>query len=108
MIIISPEKLGLLPRDLEQIESALRNFTEIETAVIFGSRALGNFKPGSDIDLLITGQHAGQEIATRLSVVLNEESALPYRLDIIAFQTIRNPKLIEHITCQGILIYQKD
>ncbi|AWK51261.1 hypothetical protein DIC82_09590 [Clostridium beijerinckii] len=46
---------GLLDKDLNYILDALSKLSEIEKAVIFGSRAMGNYKKGSDIDLVIMG-----------------------------------------------------
>ncbi|MDD2498976.1 MAG: nucleotidyltransferase domain-containing protein, partial [Desulfitobacteriaceae bacterium] len=48
-------KFGLRESDLAYIISAIKELSEIEKAVIFGSRAKGNYKPGSDIDLAIYG-----------------------------------------------------
>lgn len=47
---------GLKERDLHYIRQALEKFPEIDEAILFGSRALGNFKKGSDIDLAIVGE----------------------------------------------------
>ena len=46
---------GLSKRDLDEISEILKSFPEIEEAVLFGSRAKGNYKPGSDIDIAIKG-----------------------------------------------------
>lgn len=43
-------------RDIEYIKKALIKFNEIEEAVVFGSRAMGNYKKGSDIDIVIIGE----------------------------------------------------
>ncbi|MFD1851650.1 hypothetical protein [Oceanobacillus bengalensis] len=40
---------GLLDSDIRYINNALAKFAEIECGVIFGSRAMGNYKRGSDI-----------------------------------------------------------
>ena len=39
---------GLEQRDIDNIQNALVQFPEIEQALIFGSRAKGNSKPGSN------------------------------------------------------------
>ena len=46
---------GLLDRDIKYIRKALEKYDEIEKAVIFGSRAMGNYKKGSDVDIAIDG-----------------------------------------------------
>ena len=48
-------RYGLLPADLEVIVNTLQAYPQIEKALIFGSRAKGNYKPGSDVDIAIVG-----------------------------------------------------
>lgn len=40
----------------------IRKYSEINKAIIFGSRAIGNYKKGSDIDLAITGDKITKDI----------------------------------------------
>ena len=40
---------GLIERDIEYIVKAMKKFNEIEKAIVFGSRAIGNYKKGSDV-----------------------------------------------------------
>ena len=96
---------GLLKRDLEEIYNALRSFPEIEEAILFGSRAKGNYKPGSDIDIAIKGKMIEPSCVSGLSYMLNEESSLPYFFDIIHFEQITERALIEHIERVGLRIY---
>ena len=44
---------GLLERDIRYIKKALEQCEEIEKAIIFGSRAMGNYKNGSDVDIVV-------------------------------------------------------
>ena len=69
---------GLTERDLAHILSALRQFPQIEQALIFGSRAKGTCKTGSDVDLAIKGKAITYQDVTRLSDLLNERFPLPY------------------------------
>ncbi|WP_204226487.1 nucleotidyltransferase domain-containing protein [Clostridium botulinum] len=48
---------GLLERDIKYINEVLDKFEEIEKAIIFGSRAMGNYKKGSDVDIAIIGKN---------------------------------------------------
>lgn len=99
---------GLLERDLAQIVAAARAFPEIEKLVLFGSRAKGTQKPGSDVDLAIKGHAVTYETALRLAEVLNEETPLPYFFDVLHYETIAEPRLTEHIDRVGIVIYARD
>jgi len=79
---------GLRQQDLDEIIRILQRFSVIEEAIIFGSRAKGNFKKGSDIDLAVRGKGIDHEVVASLSFLLNEESATPYFFDIVHFEEI--------------------
>jgi predicted nucleotidyltransferase len=79
---------GLLDRDLKYIRKALRNFEEINSAIIFGSRAMGNYKKGSDVDIAITGDKITSRTISNLDELLNEEYPLPYFFDILQYEEI--------------------
>ena len=98
---------GLRERDLENIYTALRKWPQVEKAIIFGSRALGNYKKGSDIDLAITGDKVEENLCKRISEQLNEEYPIPFFVEVINYNTIKNQALKEHIQNHGITIYQK-
>lgn len=51
-----PEEIGLPPQAVESIRQVLGRFPGIEQAVLYGSRAKGNFRTGSDIDLTLKGR----------------------------------------------------
>ena len=69
---------GLLERDLKYILEAIHKYPEIEKAIIFGSRAMGNYKLGSDVDVALKGENVNRTTVIRLSDDLNEEYPLPY------------------------------
>lgn len=84
-----------------------QQFVAIDQAIIFGSRAKGNYKNGSDIDIAIKGAMDFKNI-TRLHYLLNEESLMPYQFDIVNYERTDNSALEEHIDRIGITIYNKD
>jgi predicted nucleotidyltransferase len=98
---------GLLDRDIKFIIKALKNYIEIDKAVIFGSRAIGNYKKGSDIDLAIFGEKIDRNIIIKLNDDLNEKYPLPYFFDIINYNDISNKELKDHIDNLGKLIYNR-
>ena len=63
---------GLLEQDIDYIHKACEQFPVIEKAVIFGSRAMGNYKSASDVDLAIYGSKITREIIFRLYDLLND------------------------------------
>lgn len=96
---------GLKKRDIEYIKKALKKLPEIEEAVVFGSRTKGNYKSGSDVDLAIKGREIGNSTVASLSFQLNEELPLPYYFDVIHYEKIAEPKLVEHIDRVGKVVY---
>ena len=104
---INNERLGLLKGDIECIVAALRKEDVIEEAVIFGSRAKGNFTNGSDVDIALKGNGITHETINSISEQLNEETLMSYRFDVLNYHTIRNNDLIAHIDRLGITVYKK-
>jgi predicted nucleotidyltransferase len=96
---------GLLERDMDLIIKALRNFKEIDQALIFGSRAIGNYKKGSDVDIAIFGEKITRKTMSNLNELLNEEHPLPYFFDLLHYEEIKSEKLIAHIDTVGIEVY---
>lgn len=98
---------GLRPEELAEIIRILQKFPGVEEAILFGSRAKGNFKKGSDVDLAIKGQGIDRGIVAALSILLNEESATPYFYDIVHCEEIAEPELLDHIQRVGKCIYTR-
>lgn len=98
---------GLQQQDLHEITSILSKFPAIDEALLFGSRAKGTFKKGSDIDIAIKGKGINYEIVAALSFLLNEESTSPYFFDIVHFDDISEKELLEHIKRVGQCIYTR-
>ena len=96
---------GLTERDRKYLESVMRKFPEIEQAIIFGSRAMGNSKRGSDVDLAIIGKNIASATALRLRTLLNEELPLPYFFDVVRYEIITNDNLKQHIDEHGVVLF---
>lgn len=75
---------GLIDRDLYYIQKAIEKFPEIESVKLFGSRALGNYKNGSDVDLAIIGE----KVSHKTMVKLND-----YLTDLL-FSLLSNPDTV--------------
>jgi len=96
---------GLEDKEMNLIKTVFEKHEQIEKVYIFGSRAKGNFKPNSDIDLGLVGQCdslLGEEVAMQLN-----ELPLPYKFDVQIYNKIKNSELKSHIDRVGILIYSK-
>ncbi|MCL2739966.1 MAG: nucleotidyltransferase domain-containing protein [Oscillospiraceae bacterium] len=87
---------GLSSEHLKLIRDEIKKLG-IEKAAIFGSRAKGNFKPNSDIDIAIW---APSDVAAKLASEL-DELPTPYKFDCLYFDSIQNEDLKEHILRVG-------
>ena len=84
---------GLSEVELETIKK-IANSLNIEKIIHFGSRAKGNYKKGSDVDLAIIGDER------KFSYYLNEETNLPYFFDVVNLKKL-NDEILEHIKRVG-------
>ncbi len=98
---------GLKTSDLVVIREILDRFPEVESAKVYGSRAVCSQKPGSDVDIALLGKDVSRNTVIQISALLNEESLLPYHFDITNYHTIKNSQLKEHIDRVGWLFYNK-
>lgn len=98
---------GLKEFELNYIIDTIKKFEEIEKAVIFGSRAKGNFKPGSDVDISIYGEDITFDTISALHSMLEEKGPLPYFFDIVDYTHLKHMKLKEHIDRVGKVVFKK-
>lgn len=98
---------GLQESDLRLIIAATEALPEIEQLILFGSRAKGNQKPGSDVDLAIKGKAVTYDTVLQLTDRLNEQIPLPYYFDVVNYHSIQEPRLTEHIDNVGIVIFDR-
>jgi predicted nucleotidyltransferase len=93
-------QFGLSNDDIDKIKVVFAKFPEIERVVIYGSRAKGNYKPSSDIDLTLVGEKLTLSLLQSLENDI-DDLLLPYKFDISIFHQISNPDLIAHIERVG-------
>lgn len=98
---------GLKERTIEQIQTVFANFPELEQAVLYGSRAKGDFKPGSDIDLTLYGNGLTRKMLYKLENEL-DDLLLPYAFDLSIFANLVDADLVAHIRRVGVVFYQKN
>lgn len=99
-------RFGLTETTIEKINSTFSSYPQIEEVLLYGSRAKGNYKSGSDIDLTIKGKSITNRLMNQLSLSL-DNLLLPYTIDLSIYHHIDNPDLIDHINRNGIIFYQK-
>lgn len=82
-------------------------FHKVEEVLIFGSRAKGNYKKSSDIDLALIGKEVDDTLSNHIHGILEDEIPLPYKFDIVNYAAISNPDFTDHIKRVGIVFYKK-
>lgn len=97
---------GLKDEQWELVKHILQSNPKLDEAILFGSRAKGNFRPGSDVDIALKGRALQLEDILSLSNQL-EDTYLPYIFDLALFHHIKDPDMIDHINRVGISIYKK-
>ena len=96
---------GLYPNSYKEIISIFQKYENIEKVIIYGSRAKGNFREGSDIDFTIFGSINYNEL-----IKLKHEfydSKIPYLVDISIYNQLSSVSLKEHINRVGKVFYKK-
>lgn len=92
---------GLSEKNEQLILNVLKKNPHVETAILFGSRALQTYKDNSDIDLVIDGENLSLTDLAQIQGEL-EQTTLPYQVDILLMSAISNPNLLDHIKKFGV------
>lgn len=97
---------GLNEATIARIRGVLARFKDVEKALLYGSRAKGNYRAGSDIDLTLYG--AGLSF-DQLGMIASEldDLLLPYTIDLSIFEQLGNSDLREHIERVGVVFYEQ-
>jgi predicted nucleotidyltransferase len=99
-------KYGLPQSAIQKINAVLSHYPEVEKAILYGSRAKGNYKNGSDIDLTLHGPDLSLNVIYKILDDI-DELLLPYTIDLSIFKDISDPDVIEHIQRVGAIFYEK-
>ena len=91
--------IGLSDKHLALVIDALKD-GGVQRAVLFGSRAKGNWRNNSDIDIAIFGDVQLPKLSARL-----DELPTPYKFDVVGYETINHQPLREHIDRVGIELF---
>jgi predicted nucleotidyltransferase len=101
----SANPFGLKPVELSQIIDTLIQWPQIKTATLFGSRAMGTFREGSDIDIALDAPDMTHDDYLRLCTRL-DDLLLPQKIDLVLLHEIDNNSLLDHIHRVGHQIYR--
>ncbi|MET3127143.1 putative nucleotidyltransferase [Arcicella rosea] len=97
---------GLTNKQLNEILDIITANPAVEEAILFGSRAKGNYRKGSDVDIALKGENLTLTDVLHIDNQL-DDTYLPYTFDIILYRHINDPDVIEHINRVGIDILKK-
>lgn len=97
---------GVHRDEQESLKSIFDEVGSVKSVVLYGSRAKGNYRNGSDIDLTLTGnQLTTQQLLDICSKV--DDLLLPYQVDLSILDHIANTALIDHIHREGKVIFMR-
>jgi len=88
-------RFGLKEETIKAINSVFASYPQIDKAVIFGSRAKGNYREGSDIDICLFG-NIDFVLLQNIEISLDALN-LPYTIDLVVYDNIQNEELKEHV-----------
>lgn len=96
---------GLSTSDLRALQAVLASHRQVVRADIYGSRAMGRFRPGSDIDLTLRG-----DLLTMTDLLAIDREIddlhLPYKVDLSLYSQIEDAALRDHIDTAGRPVYE--
>jgi len=97
---------GLTTDAVARLQGVLAQFPAIEKVLLYGSRARGDHKPGSDIDLTLCGESLTSE---QLAVIASEldDLLLPCTLDLSIFDRLDYAELRQIIAHEGVVFYER-
>jgi predicted nucleotidyltransferase len=101
-----PAMFGLSEKTIQKIRDVFAKFPDVEQALLYGSRAKGNYKPGSDIDLTLKGSKLTVNTLRAIDHELNALE-LAYKIDLSVYHLIDDPDVIGHIDRVGKQFYKR-
>lgn len=99
-------EFGLSETTCGTIRQILGQYPQIEKAVIYGSRAKGNYKNGSDIDLTLMGDALDGKVLSEVAWAL-DESSIPHTVDLSLYDELNHAKLRVHIDRIGVVFNER-
>jgi predicted nucleotidyltransferase len=95
----------LLPKQcIEKINAVFKRHPAINLVILYGSRAQGNYRISSDIDLCIEGKDLNLSELLKIETEL-DDLLLPWKIDLSLKHKIDNLTLLAHIQQVGLLFY---
>ena len=104
--LASTQATGLPDAALTAIRQVLASHPEVESATLYGSRALGRHRPASDIDLTLIGPAISAATLAHIDAEL-DDLLFPWMIDLSCLASIDHPALLAHIDRAGVELYRR-
>lgn len=96
---------GLSARTVALLRAVLAGYPQIRQAKVYGSRAMGNFREGSDIDIALDAPALPFDAWLQLTNKV-DDLMLPWDVDLTLMSQVDNPDLLDHIARVGKVLWQ--
>lgn len=97
---------GLKQRYLDQMKEVFNAHAAVEKVILYGSRAKGDYRKWSDIDLTFIGNGLTLSLLMKIETEL-DDLLMPYKIDASIYTSIENEDLVDHINRVGAIFYEK-
>lgn len=96
---------GLPDKTINLIHEVFKKYSCIDKVLIYGSRARGDYKNGSDIDLTLLGDISVKEKMQISGLIY--DLPIPYTCELSIYKNTKNANLLEHIDRVGQVFYER-
>ena len=100
----SNDSFGLPSYVLVRLNDVFKRHSTIKKVTMYGSRAKGNFRHNSDIDLMITAPSMSWEEFGQFGIEI-DDLLLPWKVDLALMHQVENQELVDHVSRVGIRIF---
>jgi len=100
-------KYGIPEDSLETLLDTISRDSRVFGISLYGSRAKGNYRAGSDIDLCLDAPELDFKSLMNIENEI-DDLLLPWKIDLAIRNRIENPDLIEHIDRVGKALYRRE
>jgi uncharacterized protein len=104
---VEPLSYGLKESTIQKMKSVFARHPQIDKVILYGSRAMGSFRNGSDIDLTMVGEGITHNVQLNIENEL-DDLLLPYKIDLSVMREIDNISLLDHIQRVGVVFYERN
>lgn len=108
MITYTLNDFGLRKKDMDYMTDLFAARPEIEKVIIYGSRATGHHRHGSDVDLALVGKEVDFDTISQVQTNLNEDGPTLLFFEVLGYDKLTNEKLKSEIDNDGICLYQRE